>query len=69
MSSINNQPKEEKENQFNNPKYINIKGHDLNFKSPILKDNTYRYRCKNQQCKYFIRINKENLHKILNNEK
>ena len=69
MSSINNQPKEEKENQFNNPKYINIKGHDLNFKSPILKDNTYRYRCKNQQCKYFIKIKEENLHKILNNEK
>ena len=69
MSSINNQPKEEKEYQFNYPKYIYIKGHDLNFKSPILKNNTYRYRCKNHQCKYFIKNKEENLHKILNNEK
>ena len=57
------------ESQFNYPKYINIKGYDLNFKQPILKDNIYRYRCRNRQCKYFVKINEKNLHKLLNKEK
>ena len=69
MPIINNQPKEEKEYRSNYPKYSNIKEYDLNFKSPILKNNTYRWGYRNRHCKYFIKIREENLHKILNNGK
>ena len=43
------------------PNYINIEGYDLNFKSPILKNNIYRYRCKNRKNEYSVKINEKNL--------
>ena len=45
----------EKEDQTNidYPKYIYIKGYQLNYKSPPLKDNILRYRCRNGKFKYF----------------
>ena len=51
------------------PNYINIKGFQLNFKSPILKDNIYRYRCTNRKCKYFVKLDEINLKKIINKDK
>ena len=53
----------------NIPKFINIKGYELNYKAPPLKGNIFRFRCRKTGCKYFIRINEENLNKILNKEK
>lgn len=53
----------------NIPKFINIKGYELNYKSPLLKGNIFRFRYRKIGCKYFIRINEENLNKILNKEK
>ena len=51
------------------PNYINIKGYQLNFKSPILKNNIYRYRCTNRKCKYFVKLDEINLRKIINKDK
>ena len=59
MSSNENIPNGSIQNNFNYPKCINIKGYDLNFKSPILKDNIYRYKCRNRQCKYFVKLMKK----------
>ena len=54
---------------INFPKYIYIKGYQLNYKSPPLKGNIHRYRCRNRSCKYFIKIDSTNLKKIINNDK
>ena len=40
-----------KEYVFFYPNYINIKGYELNFKSPILNNNIYRYKFKNWKSK------------------
>ena len=58
-----------KEDAINYSNYINIKGYELNFKSPILKNNIYRYRCKNLKFKYFVKIDGTNLKKLLNKDK
>jgi len=55
--------------EINIPKLISVKGYQLNYKAPPLKGNIFRFRCRKSGCKYFIRINEENLHKILNKEK
>ena len=47
------------------PNYITIKGYQLNYKRPPLKDNIFRFRCRKKGCKYFVKINEENLNKIL----
>ena len=33
-----------------------LEGYQLNYKSPPLKGNMHRYRCRNRRCKYFIKI-------------
>ena len=52
----------------NIPKRLTIKGNELHYKDPPLKNNIYRYRCRNGTCKYFIKINETNLKKVINNE-
>ena len=46
------------------PKSITIKGIELYYKDPPLKDNTYVYRCRKKDFNYHIKIRKENLEKI-----
>ena len=50
------------------PRIITIKGIDLFYKEPPLKNDIYVYRCRKSHCKYFIRINKTNIDKVLNKE-
>ena len=40
------------------PRLLNIKGYDLFYKDPPLKEGYFVYRCKKKYCKYFIKINK-----------
>ena len=54
--------------EANIPKFLSVKGYQLNYKSPPLKGNIFRFRYRKSGCKYFIRINEENLNKILNKE-
>ena len=63
--NINNQPAYITDNV---PRTLIIKGFDLYYKAPALKNNEYRYRCRKTGCKYFIKINRENLTKISNKE-
>ena len=51
------------------PKIININGYDLNYKDPPIKGNIFRFRCWRIGFKYFVKIDKENLEKILKKEK
>ena len=53
----------------NLPKSITIKGYQLSYKAPPLKGNIFRLRCRRVRCKYFIKINEENIKKIINNQK
>ena len=55
----------EQNNCNNIPKHIFIKGYELNFKQPPLKDNILRYRCRNGKCNYFVKIDQENLKKLI----
>ena len=34
----------------NLPKYIIIKGNELSYKDPPLKDNMFKYRCRKKNC-------------------
>ena len=52
----------------NLPESIVIKGKELSYKDPPLKDNMFKYRCRRNKCNYFIKINEENIKKVLNNE-
>ena len=45
---------------------INIKGFELWYKSPPLKGDIYRFRCWKDNYKYFVRIDKDNLIKLIN---
>ena len=47
------------------PRSITINGNELFYKEPPLKNETYIYRCRKKQCKYYIKIDKGNLKKIL----
>ena len=49
----------------NLPRYININGEDLTYKEPPLKNNIYKYRCKKKGCKFFVKINQENIDKLI----
>ena len=60
---------EDKISEANIPKLITVIGFHLNYKSSPLKGNIFRFRCRRAGCKYFIKINEENLNKILNKEK
>ena len=50
-------------------KSITIKGYQLSYKSPPLKDNIYIFRCRKNGCNYFVKINRENIIKIIKNQK
>ena len=45
----------------NLPKSIIINGNELNYKEPPLKDNKFKYRYHKKGCKYFVKINQENV--------
>ena len=49
------------------PRVLTIKGIELYYKEPPLKNDIYVYRCRKKQCKYYIKINKENIDKIISN--
>ena len=51
------------------PRLLNIKGYDITFKNPPLSGEIFRYRCWTNKCNYFIKINHENITKLLNKEK
>ena len=51
------------------PRIITIQGRELFYKDPPLKNDIYVYRCRKGTCKYFIKINKSNIDKFINNEK
>lgn len=48
----------------NVPRYITIKGNDIYYKDPPLKNDIFVYRCRKAKCKYYIKINRDNLKKI-----
>ena len=48
----------------NIPNNIYFKGYKLSYKEPPLKGNIYVYRCRVKGCKYFLKIDKENLNLI-----
>ena len=48
----------------NVPRYINIKGFDIYYKEPALKNDIYVYLCRKTSCKYYIKIDRLNLNKI-----
>ena len=50
------------------PKSIVIKGNELSYKDPPFKNNIFKYRCRKNKCKYFVKINEEIIKMILNNE-
>lgn len=50
------------------PRLLNIKGYDLFYKDPPTKDEYYVYRCRKKNCKYFIKIIKDNIQKITNKD-
>ena len=47
------------------PRLLNIKGFDLYYKDPLLKNDLYAYRCRKNECNFFIKIDKDNIDKIL----
>ena len=49
-------------------KSIIIKGNELSYKDPPLKDNMIKYRCWKNKLNYFVNINEENINKVLNNQ-
>ena len=51
------------------PRSIFIKGYELTYKDPPLKNNIYKYRCPKQGCNYSVKIDKENLNKLEENNK
>ena len=51
------------------PWIITIHGQELFYKYPPLKNNIYVYRCRKGTCKYFIKIDKSNVDKFINNKK
>ena len=63
--NINIQPAYKTDNV---PRTLIIKCFDLYYKTPALKNNKYRYRRRKTGCKYFIKINRENLTKLSNKE-
>ena len=50
------------------PRLLNIKVYDLFYKDPPTKDEYYVFRCRKKNCKYFIKINKDNIQKITNKD-
>ena len=38
-------------------KPLNIKGYEINFKTPSFKDSILRHRGRNSSCNYYIKIN------------
>ncbi len=63
MKDNKNENKEEYIKQ-NVPRYIIIKGNDIYYKHPPLKNDVFEYRCRKAKCNYYIKINRENLKKI-----
>ena len=55
--------------QYDVPRTLIIKGYDLYFKTPPLKNEEFKYRCHKTDCRYFIKINSENVEKFKKNEK
>ena len=53
----------------NVPRSIFIKGYELTYKDPPLKNNIFKYRCRKQGCNYSVKIDKENLSKLEENNK
>ena len=47
---------------------LSLKGNDLFYKDPPTKENLYIYRCRKKGCKYYVKIDKLNIDKILNKE-
>ena len=60
--------KDEAYKKLNIPRSLNIMGYNLTYKDPPLKGELYRYRCRTKNCNFFIKINKENITKLQNNE-
>ena len=54
--------------KYNILRSIDIKGISLNFKDPPLTGYIYRYRCRKNNWNYFVKIDKENIDKLLQNE-
>ena len=50
------------------PRIVTIKGNELYYKDPQIKDELYTYRCRKKDCKYYIKIDKLNYDKILRKE-
>ena len=50
------------------PRLLALKGNDLFYKDPPTKENLYIYRCRKKGCKYYVKIDKLNIDKILNKE-
>ena len=38
------------------PRLLNIKGYDLFYKDPPLKEGYFVYRCRKKDCKYFKKL-------------
>ena len=53
-----------KNEQVEIPNSINIKRFELYYKSQPLKGDIYRFRCRKGNCKYFVRIDKDNFIKL-----
>ena len=50
--------------QYDVPSTLIIKGYDLYFKAPPLKNEEFKYRCRKTDGRYFIKINSENIEKF-----
>ena len=61
MEGENLNKQQQNENSIEIPKSIVIKGYTLYYKSPPLKNDIYRFRYRKGSCKYFVKIDKENL--------
>ena len=47
------------------PRMILIKGNELFYKDPPTKENLFIYRCRKKACKYYIKIDRINIDKII----
>ena len=69
MEGENLNKQQQNENSIEIPKSIVIKGYTLQYKSPPLKIDIYRFRCRKGSCKYFVKIDKENLKNLDSKDK
>ena len=50
----------------NLPISIIIKVNELSYKGPPLKDKMFKYWCMKKKCNYFVKINEDNIKKVIN---